>query len=138
MKIRSEVKIGIIGIVTLAVLIWGINYLKGRNILKSTYTLHAFYNDANGLESSAPVLINGVKIGFVQEVNFLQDEEIPIEVVLSIEEAYPKSTKDANLVEKHSATMGITDTFVGGLIVKSNAPIILSEAKRLEEETKED
>lgn len=89
MKFRSEVKIGIIGIVTLAVLIWGINYLKGRNILKSTYTLNAFYNDANGLESSAPVLINGVKIGFVQEVNFLQDEEIPIEVVLSIEEAYP-------------------------------------------------
>ena len=36
MKFSSEAKVGLIGIVTLAVLIWGINYLKGRNILNST------------------------------------------------------------------------------------------------------
>jgi len=103
MKISSEVKIGFIGIITLAVLIWGINYLKGRNILKSTYTLHAFYNDANGLESSAPVLIHGVKIGFVHEVKFLQGEEIPIEVVLSIEEAYP--IQEGSRAVLHSADL---------------------------------
>ena len=34
MKIRSEAKVGLIGIVTMAVLIWGVNYLKGKNILK--------------------------------------------------------------------------------------------------------
>ncbi len=65
MKLSIEAKVGFIGIATLVVLIWGINYLKGRNILSSTYTLHAFYEDSGGLESSAPVLMNGVKIGYV-------------------------------------------------------------------------
>lgn len=89
MKISSEAKVGVIGIVTIAILIWGINYLKGKNILSSTYTLHAFYNHAGGLESTAPVLMNGVKIGFVDEVQLLPGEVPPIKTVLSIEKAYP-------------------------------------------------
>ncbi|MCD4710049.1 MAG: hypothetical protein K8R52_04325 [Bacteroidales bacterium] len=63
MKISSEAKVGLIGIATLVILIWGINYLKGRNILNNTYTLHAFYEDSEGLESSAPIVMNGMKIG---------------------------------------------------------------------------
>ncbi|MEN8227197.1 MAG: MlaD family protein [Bacteroidota bacterium] len=89
MKLSSEAKIGIIGILTLAVLIWGINYLKGRNILTNTYSLHAYYSDAGGLESSAPVLMNGVKIGFIKELELSPGESKPIKVVLSIEKAYP-------------------------------------------------
>jgi len=89
MKFSSEAKIGVIGILTLAVLIWGINYLKGRNMLTNSYSLHAYYSDAGGLESSAPVLMNGVKIGFIKELELLPGENIPIKVVLSIEKAYP-------------------------------------------------
>lgn len=89
MKFSIEAKIGLIGIVTLVVLIWGINYLKGRNILKDTYSLHAYYSDARGLESSAPVLMNGVKIGFIDKVLLLPGEDLPIEVTMSIEKTYP-------------------------------------------------
>lgn len=91
MKFSSEAKIGVIGIVTLAVLIWGINYLKGINILTDSYTLTAYYNDAGGLEASAPVLMNGVKVGFIQEVKLNPGDSIPIQVVLSIEKEYPIS-----------------------------------------------
>lgn len=89
MKVSSEAKIGVIGIVTIATLIWGINYLKGINILTDSYTLTAYYSDAEGLESSAPVLMNGMKIGFIKEVELYPGESIPIKVVLSIEEEYP-------------------------------------------------
>lgn len=89
MKFSSEAKIGIIGIATLAVLIWGINYLKGRNILSSSYILQAFFQDAGGLESSAPVLMNGVKIGYVDEIELRPGEALPIRVSLSMEKAYP-------------------------------------------------
>lgn len=89
MKLSSEAKVGIIGIVTILVLIWGINYLKGRNILNSTYTLQAHYMDSGGLEASSPVLMNGVKIGYVDEVILKPEEEFPIKVLLSIEKAYP-------------------------------------------------
>jgi phospholipid/cholesterol/gamma-HCH transport system substrate-binding protein len=89
MKLSSEAKVGIIGMVTILVLIWGINYLKGRNILNSTYSLQAYYMDSGGLEPSSPILLNGVKIGYVDEVILQQEEELPIKVLLSIEKEYP-------------------------------------------------
>ncbi len=89
MKISIEAKIGIIGIVTIAVLIWGVNYLKGKNILSSTYTLYAFFVDAGGLDSSAPVLMNGVKIGYVDNLQLLPGQIPPIKTVLHIEKLYP-------------------------------------------------
>ncbi len=89
MKISIEVKVGLIGIATLLVLIWGINYLKGRNILRSTYTLYAYYEDSGGLENSAPVLMNGMKIGYVDEIILQPQASLPVEVALNIEKAYP-------------------------------------------------
>lgn len=89
MKISSEVKVGLIGISTLLVLIWGINYLKGRNILNSTYTLHAFYSQSGGLEKSSPVLMNGIKIGYIDDIELLPGRSLPVHVVLHIEKKYP-------------------------------------------------
>ena len=88
MKLSNEVKIGLIGIVTLAVLIWGINYLKGRNILKSSYSLYTFFADSQGLESSAPVILKGIKVGYVDEVVLHTDQPLPVEVVLQLENSY--------------------------------------------------
>ena len=89
MRISSEVKVGFIGIVSIAVLIWGINYLKGRNILSRTYTLYACYPESGGLEPSAPVLMNGVKIGYVDQVKLQADESPYILTALHIEKEYP-------------------------------------------------
>ncbi|MEN8201454.1 MAG: MlaD family protein [Bacteroidota bacterium] len=89
MKFSSEIKVGLIGIATILVLIWGINYLKGRNILSNTYTLQTFYMNSDGLEASAPVLMNGVKIGYVNEIALRPEDKFPIRVVLSIEKNYP-------------------------------------------------
>jgi len=89
MKISIEAKVGLIGIATLVVLIWGINYLKGRNILKSTYSLYAHYEDSGGLESSAPVLMNGIRIGYIEAIDLLPEANPPVEVTLHIEKTYP-------------------------------------------------
>ncbi|MBN1132982.1 MAG: MCE family protein [Bacteroidales bacterium] len=88
MKRSIELKIGIIGIVTLAVLIWGINYLKGKNILKREKTIYAFFHDAQGLEPSASIYLKGFKIGYVDEIQFLPDEDPSIRVMLSIYKNY--------------------------------------------------
>lgn len=103
MKVSSEVKMGVIGIVALAVLIWGINYLKGRNILKSTYTLYAFYPESGGLESSAPVVLNGVKIGYVDLVELRTDKNPAIRISLEIEKEY--SLPGGSLAELYSADL---------------------------------
>jgi phospholipid/cholesterol/gamma-HCH transport system substrate-binding protein len=88
MKISNEARVGIIGIVTIAVLIWGINYLKGRNIFSTDYTLYAFYPEADGLEGSSPVLINGVKVGYIEDIQLRTNESPPIRIVLKIDNQY--------------------------------------------------
>ena len=92
MKISSEAKVGIIGIATIAVLIWGINFLKGRNIFNSNYTLYTFYAESGGVEPSAPVLMNGVKIGYIKDVVLRMDESPAVKVILNIEKTYTLGT----------------------------------------------
>lgn len=89
MKISSEAKIGLIGIVTLAILIWGINYLKGRNLLNGNYTLHAYFEDAGGVEKSSPVLMQGIKIGYIDDIELLQGQSRPVHVTLHVERNFP-------------------------------------------------
>lgn len=88
MKISNEAKVGIIGVVTIVVLIWGINYLKGRNILNSTYSLVTFLSDSGGLEKSSPVTINGMKVGYVEDLQVRINESPAIKVVMDIESQY--------------------------------------------------
>lgn len=89
MKLNSEVKIGLIGIATLAILIWGINYLKGKNILQGNYTLHTYFQDAAGMEKSSPVYMQGIKIGYIDNIELLQDLNKPVHVALHVENRYP-------------------------------------------------
>ena len=84
MKISSEARVGIIGIVTIAVLIWGINYLKGRNMLSNTYSIYTFFQDAGGLEESAPVMMQGIKVGYVDKIDLLPEENSTVRVILNI------------------------------------------------------
>ena len=88
MKISNEARVGIIGIVTIAVLIWGINYLKGRNIFNSNYTLYTFFSESGGLGSSSPVLINGIKVGYIDDLQLRTNESPAIKAVLSIEKKF--------------------------------------------------
>lgn len=88
MKIAGEVKIGIAAVITIIVIIWGINYLKGVNILSSTYRLHAMYDQADGLEPSASVMLDGFKIGSVEEIVFETENRPPFTVILEIDKQY--------------------------------------------------
>jgi phospholipid/cholesterol/gamma-HCH transport system substrate-binding protein len=88
MKIASEVKIGITGVLTVIVIIWGINYLKGVNILSSTYQLIATYDHIDGIEPSANVMLNGFKIGAVDKIIFESEKGIPFTLFMEIDKNY--------------------------------------------------
>ena len=64
----KELKIGLIGVFLIALLIWGINFLKGKNIFKTTSQYYAQYENIAGLETSSPVVLNGYKIGMVEAI----------------------------------------------------------------------
>jgi len=72
-KLSREVKIGIIAFIALAMVIWGFNFLKGRNIFVGRTHFYAVYENINGIMLNNPVLINGVRVGQVKEINFAED-----------------------------------------------------------------
>lgn len=92
MKIRSEVKAGIIAIATLAAFVWGFNFLKGRNVLKETRVFYAKYHNVDGLTKGRPVTINGLQIGSVSDINFLPNMSGELLVRLEIDNPFPFST----------------------------------------------
>ena len=67
---NREVKIGIAGIVALFLLIYGINYLKGISLFKSTSYYYVQFEDINGLAKSSPVFADGFKVGIVRDLKY--------------------------------------------------------------------
>jgi phospholipid/cholesterol/gamma-HCH transport system substrate-binding protein len=72
-KISKEVKIAVVFIATLALLYWGINFLKGRDFFNKERIYYAVYNQVNGLVVANPVLVNGFKVGHVKSMYFHPD-----------------------------------------------------------------
>jgi len=73
MKISKYSKLGLLVIACLTILIWGINYLKGIDILKRNTRYYVVYEKIDGLLESSPVSINGYQVGQVSDIQFLSD-----------------------------------------------------------------
>ncbi|MFZ4414729.1 MAG: MlaD family protein [Bacteroidales bacterium] len=82
MKITREIKIGILFIITFAIVIWGVNFLKSKNLFSSQKVCYAYYPKVDGLVPSNPVYINGIKVGFIQDVEFVSNESSTIKVAI--------------------------------------------------------
>jgi len=89
LKLSREFKVGIVFIVAIAALIWGLNYLKGFDLFKKHQTYYAIYPTVNGLEKSNPVFINGLKVGHVSDIYFSPDYSGLIVVVMSVTTELP-------------------------------------------------
>ncbi|MBN2347203.1 MAG: MCE family protein [Bacteroidales bacterium] len=70
MHFSKEFKIGFIAVITISLFIWGLSYLKGKNLLKPSTEYYAIYDNIDGLMESANVVLNGYKVGNVSSVTF--------------------------------------------------------------------
>ncbi|MCH5345760.1 MAG: MCE family protein, partial [Muribaculaceae bacterium] len=82
---RKEFVIGACVIATLLILVFGIDYLKGINVFKAANYYYVSYTDVAGLAQSAPVTINGYKVGLVREINYEYDNPGHVIVELSLD-----------------------------------------------------
>ncbi|WP_418604459.1 MlaD family protein [Hwangdonia sp.] len=73
MNISKEVKAAILVISGIILFIFGFNYLKGQNLLDSSRTFYAVYDNVEGLTASTPVTINGLIVGKVISIGFMGD-----------------------------------------------------------------
>lgn len=81
----KELIIGATVLIGLLFLFFGINYLKGINIFKSANYYYVSYTNVAGLSKSAPVTLNGFKVGLVREIDYEYDNPGHILVELSLD-----------------------------------------------------
>lgn len=92
---RKEVMIGLLVVLAMLILFFGINYLKGVNLFKSSNYYYASYENVAGLATSAPVTVNGYKVGLVREIQYQYDNPGHVVVELSIDKELrlPRGTR---------------------------------------------
>ena len=84
---RKEVKIGIYAVVILLCAWAGIRFLSGSDVFGRTNTYTAHYENVTGLQNAAQVVISGVKVGQVTDVE-VNKEKGGVDVTLSISSEY--------------------------------------------------
>ena len=89
MKISRELKVGVLFILGLALLFWGYNFLKGKNVFRSQRTFYAIYENVNGLNPSNLISINGLEVGQVKDVYFEANYTGRVVAVLSVTTDFP-------------------------------------------------
>lgn len=68
--LTSEVKIALVAIAGIAILFFGMQFLKGLTMFSSDNNYYARFDDVSGLSASSPVYANGYKVGVVEGINY--------------------------------------------------------------------
>lgn len=92
---KSEAKIGLIVLAAFAVFVWGLNYLKGVNLLNPTNHYYVNFTQVDGLVKSSPVMLDGFQVGLVRDVRYQYNNpgHITIDLDLNTKLKLPQGTK---------------------------------------------
>lgn len=92
---KKEVVIGLCVVIALAALFAGINFLKGVNVFKASNYYYGVYSNVAGLQVSAPITLNGYKVGQVRAMEYQYDNPGHVKVELSMDRSLklPVGTK---------------------------------------------
>lgn len=118
MRLSKEIKAAFFVLSTILLFIFGFNYLKGSSILDKQKTIYAVYDEVDGLLVGANVMINGLSIGNVTELDFLP-KSTKIIVTLKVKDKLNFSSK---------STASIYETGVLGGLAISIEPIFERES----------
>ena len=95
MQKGREIKIGILVLLGGAVLVLGVNYLKGFNPLGGGRAFHAVYENIDGLAVSNPVVVNGFQVGQVASIGFASSGSGDLLVTFIIEQPNLRLSRDS-------------------------------------------
>ena len=92
---KRVVKVGIVALISLFLLYFGLNFLKGIDIFSSVNNYYGTYEEIGGLVPSAPVYIKGYKVGQVEDVkyDFTKTPAFTVTVSVSADIQLPKGTE---------------------------------------------
>ena len=117
MRLSKEIKAAFFVLTTILLFIFGFNFLKGSSLLDRQKTIYAVYDEVDGLLVGANVMINGLSIGNVTELDFLPNST-QILVTLKVKDKLNFSSK---------STASIYETGVLGGLAISIEPVFERE-----------
>lgn len=94
-KIKREYTIALMVVGALVLLYFGMNYLKGLNVLQGRNVYFAVYKDVSGINDASPVLFHGMKVGQVIGTELLPDGSGNVAVSFQINDDRLQLTKDS-------------------------------------------
>jgi len=118
LRLSKEIKAAFFVLSTILLFIFGFNFLKGSSLLDKQKTIYAVYDEVDGLLVGANVMINGLSIGNVTELDFLPNST-KILVTLKVKDKLNFSSK---------STASIYETGVLGGLAISIDPIFEKES----------
>ena len=132
---NKEIRTGIIAIFTIVVLIYGINYLKGLNILDKNRIFHANYDNIDGLLKGSVISLNGFNVGIVSNISLQSDNSLLVSVKINEDFDVPAnsilkiSNQDLMGTKGISVILGNSD-----LLAKNNDTLIAEIENSLQDE----
>ncbi len=102
---KKEYKIGLVGIVALVALFFGINFLKGKALINTNKEYYVGFSNAKGLAKSSRVYVDGFDVGIVSDI--IYDFETPGNVLVEI-------SVDPRLVLRQGTNITIETSLMGG------------------------
>ncbi len=92
-KLTREIKIGIFFLSILVTIFAVLNFLRGQDVFKNSYSYYAEYDDVEGLTASSHIFLKGLKIGSVEKISYNPDSE-KFSIKININDKYhiPKNS----------------------------------------------
>jgi phospholipid/cholesterol/gamma-HCH transport system substrate-binding protein len=122
LTLSKEFKAAIFVLTTILLFIFGFNFLKGSSLLDKQKTVYAVYDEVDGLLVGANVMINGLSIGNVTDLDFLPNST-KIVVTLKVKDKINFSSNSSATIYETGVLGGlaiaIEPIFQNGMVVKS-------------------
>lgn len=120
MKHSREIKVGVLALVCACILYFGLNFLKGINILSPAQYYIGQYETITGLTEQAPVYIKGYKVGLVESIkyDFTANPAFTVSISLDKSIVLPKGTQMAL----------VADGLLGGGAIELQLPALANQA----------
>lgn len=117
MKISKELKTGIVTIFAIALMVTGINFLKGNSFFGGDDIYYAYFPNSGQLVPSSNVTLNGVVVGKVLKVEYVpsQPAERCVKISFSIQNDEVKIPKGSVI------QVGALDLFSKGMLIDVSA-----------------
>lgn len=109
MNISKEIKVGALGVVAIATLYFGFNFLKGSDLFSTTNVYDVIFDDVQGLQTSNAVTYKGVNVGRVMKIEPDQNNE-NVRVTLAV--------KKSIIVTDQTTALLSDDGLIGGKMIQ--------------------